>query len=64
MSETLDQVVSETPCIMKLDVEGSELAGLRGARGLLREEARRPAVIFMESCAGGIRYHGFVVLAG
>ena len=31
VSETLDQVVTEQPCIMKLDVEGYEPSVLKGA---------------------------------
>ena len=34
-SETLDQVVTEQPCIMKLDVEGYEPSVLAGAKRLL-----------------------------
>ena len=47
----LDELALDKVTMLKLDVEGSELAGLRGARGLLRD-GRRPAVIFMESACG------------
>ena len=35
LSETLDQVVTEQPCIMKLDVEGYEPEVLKGACKML-----------------------------
>ena len=50
VSETLDQVVTETPCIMKLDVEGYEPSVLKGARRFLAEHA--PAAILTEYTPG------------
>jgi FkbM family methyltransferase len=45
---TLDEFYASSkafPTLMKIDVEGSEVAVLRGARDLLRQEAR-PAILF------------------
>ena len=49
-TETLDQFVSETPCIMKLDVEGYEPAVLKGAAHFLKNHA--PAAILTEYTPG------------
>ena len=54
-SETLDQVVTETPCIMKLDVEGYEPSVLIGAKRFLKEHA--PAAILTEYTPGVMERH-------
>jgi FkbM family methyltransferase len=50
VTETLDQMVTETPCMMKLDVEGYEPNVIKGARRFLAKHA--PAVILSEYTPG------------
>ena len=49
-TETLDGVVTERACIMKLDVEGYEPQVIAGARATLR--ALPPAAILAEYTPG------------
>ena len=55
LSETLDQVVREKACILKLDVEGYEPAVLRGAKTFLSRYA--PAAILTEYTPGVMERH-------
>jgi hypothetical protein len=51
----LDEVVgSEVPAIIKIDVEGHELAVLRGGKSTLRDE--RLLAVLMETNGSGTRY--------
>ena len=50
VSETLDQVVRERPCILKLDVEGYEPSVLKGAASFLK--VYPPAAILTEYTPG------------
>ena len=52
VSETLDQLVTEQPCIMKLDVEGYEPSVLKGAAAMLRRYP--PRAILTEYTPGVI----------
>jgi FkbM family methyltransferase len=50
---TLDDLVDEVPALIKIDVEGSELLVMRGARRLLKEHS--PALLF-ELCGHGSQF--------
>jgi FkbM family methyltransferase len=54
---TLDDLVDEVPALIKIDVEGSELLVLRGARRLLTaSEPKHSPVLLFEHCGHGAQF--------